>query len=85
VSYFKVFESKCYVLLKRPKSSKFVPKVMKVSCLVMIQALVPIVFSTWNPVVLKPCVMQGLMKLTALKWSNMILMMYMMKRILVML
>jgi hypothetical protein len=27
VSYFRVFGSKCYVLLKRPKSSKFVPKV----------------------------------------------------------
>jgi hypothetical protein len=27
VSYFMVFRSKCYVLLKRPKSSKFVPKV----------------------------------------------------------
>jgi hypothetical protein len=27
VSYFRVFESKCYVLLKRSKSSKFAPKV----------------------------------------------------------
>jgi hypothetical protein len=27
VSYFKVFGSKCYILLKRPKSSKFAPKV----------------------------------------------------------
>jgi hypothetical protein len=27
VSYFRVFGSKCYVLLKRPKSSKFSPKV----------------------------------------------------------
>jgi hypothetical protein len=27
VSYFWVFESKCYVLLKRPKYSKFAPKV----------------------------------------------------------
>jgi hypothetical protein len=27
VSYFRVFGSKCYVLLKRPKSSKFAPKV----------------------------------------------------------
>jgi hypothetical protein len=27
VSYFRVFGSKCYVLLKRSKSSKFVPKV----------------------------------------------------------
>jgi hypothetical protein len=29
VSYFRVFESKCYVLQKRPKSSKFAPKVYK--------------------------------------------------------
>jgi hypothetical protein len=27
VFYFRVFGSKCYVLLKRPKSSKFAPKV----------------------------------------------------------
>jgi hypothetical protein len=27
VSYFKVFGSKCYVVLKRPKSSKFAPNV----------------------------------------------------------
>jgi hypothetical protein len=29
VSYFRVFESKCYVLQKRSKSSKFAPKVYK--------------------------------------------------------
>jgi hypothetical protein len=29
VSYFMVFGSKCYILLKRPKSSKFAPKVYK--------------------------------------------------------
>jgi hypothetical protein len=27
ISYFRVFGSKCYVLLKRPKSTKFAPKV----------------------------------------------------------
>jgi hypothetical protein len=27
VSYFRVFESKCYILFKRPKSSKFAPKI----------------------------------------------------------
>jgi hypothetical protein len=30
VSYFRVFGSKCYVLLKRPKSFKFAPKVYEV-------------------------------------------------------
>jgi hypothetical protein len=47
---------------------------MNVLCLVMIQTLVPIVFSTRTPIVLKQRVMQCLMKLMALKWSNMILM-----------
>jgi hypothetical protein len=75
VSYFRVFESKCYVLLKRSKSSKFAHKFMKDLCLVMIQTLVPIVFSTRTLVVLKPRVMWCLMKLMTLKWSNMILMM----------
>jgi hypothetical protein len=70
VPYFWVFGSKCYVLLKRHKSFKF----MKISCLVMIQTLVSIVFSTRTPVVLKPRVMWCLIKLTALKWSDMILM-----------
>jgi transposase InsO family protein len=71
LSNFRVFGSKCYVLLKRPKSSKFA---LKVSCLVMIQSLVPIVFSR-TLAVLKPRVMRCLMKLMALKWSNMIMMM----------
>jgi hypothetical protein len=47
---------------------------MKVSCLVMIETLVSIMFSTRTPVVLKPRVMWCLLKLMALKWSNMILM-----------
>jgi hypothetical protein len=33
VSYFRVFESKCYVLQKRSKSSKFAPKVYE--CLLL--------------------------------------------------
>jgi hypothetical protein len=70
VPYFWVFGSKCYVLLKRHKSFKF----MKISYLVMIQTLVPIVFSTRTLVMLKPRVMWCLMKLTVLKWSDMILM-----------
>jgi transposase InsO family protein len=43
ISYFRVFRSKCYIVLKRPKSSMFPPKV---SCLVLIQTLVSIVFLT---------------------------------------
>jgi hypothetical protein len=74
VSYFMIFMSKCYVLLKRHKSSKFSPKVYEVSCLVMIQTLIPIMFSTRTTVVLKPRVIRCLIKLTALTWSNMILM-----------
>jgi hypothetical protein len=48
---------------------------MKDLCLVVIQTLVPIIFLTRTPVVLKPHVMQYLMRLTTLKLSNMILMM----------
>jgi hypothetical protein len=53
VSYFRVFGRKCYVLLKRSKSSKFAPKVYE-GFLVMIQTLAPIVFSARTPIVLKP-------------------------------
>jgi hypothetical protein len=75
VSYFRVFGSKFYVLLKSLNLLSLLLRFMKVSCLVMIQTLVSIVFSTRTLVVLKPHVMQCLMKLTALKWSNIILMM----------
>jgi hypothetical protein len=46
VSYFRVFGSKCYVLQKRSKSSKFAPKVYKVSYLAMTQTHAHIMFST---------------------------------------
>jgi hypothetical protein len=48
-------------------------KYMKISCLAMTQTLVYIVFSI-RTVVLKPHVTRCLMRLMALKWSNMILM-----------
>jgi hypothetical protein len=73
VSYFWVFESKCYVLHKRIKYFKFAPKVYEGFYLVMIQTLVPIVFSTRTPVVLKPRVIQCLMRLMTPNWNNMIL------------
>jgi hypothetical protein len=57
----------------RPLS--FLLRFMKVICLVMIETIVPIVFSTRTPVVLKQHVMRCLMKLTALRWTNVILMM----------
>jgi hypothetical protein len=75
VSYFRVFGSKCYVLQKRSKCSKFAPKVYEgFFFLAMIQTHAHIVFSTTAPVVLKPHVMWCLMRLMAPKWSNMILM-----------
>jgi hypothetical protein len=48
-------------------------KSMKVSCSVMIQTLAHIVFSTWNLAVLKSLVTWCLMRPTAPKWSNLIL------------
>jgi hypothetical protein len=74
VSYFRVFGNKCYILQKRSKSLNLLLKYMKGSCLAMIQTHVHIVFSTRTLVVLKPYVMQCLMRLIAPKWSNMILM-----------
>jgi hypothetical protein len=75
VSYFRVFRSKCYVLLKRSKSSKFAPKFYEGFMLGYDSNSHAYVFLTGTPVVLKPRVIQCLMKLTALKWSNIILMM----------
>jgi hypothetical protein len=46
VSYFRVFGSKCYVLQKRSKSSKFAPKVYEGFCLAMTQTHAHIMFST---------------------------------------
>jgi hypothetical protein len=73
VSHFQVFGSKCYVIQKRIKSSKFAPKVYE-GFLVMIQTLAYMGFSTRTLVVLKPYVMRCLIRLMALKWSNLILM-----------
>jgi hypothetical protein len=53
VSYFRVFGCKCFILNKKPKSSKFASKSMKVSFLVTPQTLMAIVSSTKPPVVLK--------------------------------
>jgi hypothetical protein len=44
VSYFRVFESKCYILQKRSKSSKFALKIYEGFYLVMIQTLTHTVF-----------------------------------------
>src|SRR5438132_10762609 len=53
VHYFRVFGSKCFILNKESKISKFAPKEIKVLCLVMDQMLTPIVFSTKPSVALK--------------------------------
>src|SRR5438105_280181 len=53
VHYFRVFGSKCFILNKRSKSSIFAPKVDEVFMLGYVQMLIPIVFSTRPPVVLK--------------------------------
>src|SRR6266498_4641952 len=53
VHYFRVFGSKCFILNKKSKSSKFAPKVDEGLCLVMDQTFTPIMFSTKPPVALK--------------------------------
>jgi hypothetical protein len=58
-------------------------KFMKDSCMAMTQTHAHIVFSTRTPVVLKPHMTWCLMRLLPPKWSNMILMLYMMKKLLV--
>jgi hypothetical protein len=73
VSYFRVFGSKCYVLQKRSKTSKFAPKVYE-GFFLGYDSNSRIMFSTRIPVVLKPHVTRCLMRLMAPKWSNMILM-----------
>jgi hypothetical protein len=52
VSYFRVFGCKCFILNKKPKSSKFASKVYE-GFLVTPQILMTIVSSTKPPVVLK--------------------------------
>jgi hypothetical protein len=58
-------------------------KYMKDFCLDMTQTHVCIMFSTRTLVVLKPHMTRCLMRLMAPKWSNMILILYMMKKLLV--
>ena len=53
VSYFRVFGCKGFILNKKPKTSKFAPKLMKVFFLVMDQMSMPIIFSTKPPRELK--------------------------------
>ena len=45
VSYFRVFGCKCFILNKKPKTSKFAPKVDEGFLLVMDQMSMPTVFS----------------------------------------
>jgi hypothetical protein len=72
VSYFRVFRSKCYVFQKRSKYSKFAPKVYE--GLLLGYDSNSRAYHIFTKVVLKPYVMQCLMRLMAHKWSNMILM-----------
>jgi hypothetical protein len=53
VSYFRVFGCKCFILNKKPKTSKFIPKVDEGFFLVMDQMSMPTVFSTKPPGELK--------------------------------
>jgi hypothetical protein len=73
VSYFRVFGSKCYVLQKMSKSSKFAPNVYEGFLIGYDSNSRVYHISTRTPAVLKPHVMWCLMRLMAPKWNNMIL------------
>jgi hypothetical protein len=75
VSYFRVFRSKCYILVKRGRHSKFAT--LKGFCLIMTQIQKHIGSSTNLFDLLKSLVMLYLIKLMALQESQLILMMYM--------
>jgi hypothetical protein len=75
VSYFRVFGSKCYILAKRSRNSKFAPKAVEVFFyFVMIQTQGHIESSTNSRDVLKFVVTLCLTRLTALEKSKLILM-----------
>jgi transposase InsO family protein len=74
VSYFRVFGSKCYILVKRSRHSKFSPKVVEGFYYVMIQIQRHIGSSTNLWVWLKSLVMLYFMRLMALQESKLILM-----------
>jgi hypothetical protein len=76
-SYFNVFWSKCYILVKRGRNSKFAPQESKLKgfYLAMIQIQKHIGFSTNRLDLLKSLVILYLMRLMALQESKLILMM----------
>jgi hypothetical protein len=81
VSYFRVFGSKCYILQKRSKSSKFAPKTYE--CVLLGYDSNSRAYRVFNvtTVVLKPRVMWCLMRLMALKRSKLILILWMMRKL----
>jgi hypothetical protein len=76
---FKVLEVSAMYFNSGQSLLNLLLKFMKIFYLVMTQTLVHIVFSTRTPVVLKSHVMRYLMRLIAPKWSNLILILQMMK------
>ena len=80
-SYFRVFGSKCFILIKRGRNSKFAPKAVEGFYLVMTQTQGNIESSTSPLDQLKFLVTLCYMKLMAPKWSKLILMNQMMNRL----
>jgi transposase InsO family protein len=74
VSYFRVFGSKCYILLKKGRHSKFAPKAVEGFLLDMTQIQRRIESSTNHRVWLKSLATFYLMRLMALQESKLILM-----------
>jgi hypothetical protein len=75
VSYFRVFGSKCFILVKRGRKSKFAPKAVEGFLLGYDSNTRAYIESSTNPLDwLTFLVTLCLMRLMALKWSKLILM-----------
>ena len=79
LKYFRVFGRKCFILKKGIRLSKFEPRLNRAYLLVMLQTLMLIVSSTSPQDSLRRRVTWSLMRITAPKWSKVVLVMQVMK------
>jgi hypothetical protein len=81
VSYFRVFGSKCFILIKRGRSSKFSPKVVEGFLLGYDSNTRAYRVFNKSTGLVEVSLTLCLMRLMAPKWTKLILMSYMMKRL----
>jgi hypothetical protein len=81
VSYFRVFESKCFILIKRGRNSKFAPKVVEGFLLGYDSTTRAYRVFNKSTGLLEFVMTLCLMRLMAPKWSKLIMMNYMMMRL----